>query len=183
MIRSWSTAFILASLAAFLPNAQGQALATATRTGTIQAGVAGMFLNNDYTARKNEGLVVYGDYDFARLFHLYVGAEAEARFGGLISPDDIGENSYLVGPRLSYRRRNLRVYGKILVGRGTIFHDSPTNNTSSSFNLYAGGAGVEYRINRFNIRLIDVEQQKWPNFEPNTLSPLAISVGVAYIIR
>ena len=179
-------AVILASLAAFLPNAAtGQALPTAVKSGTIQAGGAVEYLNNDYSElHHNAGPVIYVDYDFLRVFHLHAGLEAEARFGGIYSPDDIGENTYLIGPRLSYRRGNLNIYAKVLVGRGTIFHNSATNNTSSSFNVFAGGGGVEYRVRqRFNIRFIDVEEQKWPNFEPNTLSPFALSAGVAYIIR
>ncbi len=178
------TLLAIATIVACLPNAiHGQALPTATKSGDIQAGVAVMSLNNDYSVHKDAGLMIYGDYDLLRFFRIEAGAEAEARFGGLYSPDDIGENSYLVGPRFSVRRANLRIYGKVMLGRGTIFHDSNTNNTSSSFNVIAFGGGVEYRVKRrFNLRA-DVEDQKWPNFEPHTLSPLALSAGVAYVIR
>ena len=178
-------ASILASLAAFLPNAAiSQARPTASKSGSVQAGVAGMYLDNDYSVRHNAGPVVYGDYDFLHLFYIDAGLEAEARFGGIYSPDDIGENSYLIGPRLSVRRANLKVYAKVLVGRGTIFHNSISDNTSSSFNDIAYGGGLEYRVKqRFNVRVIDAELQKWLNFYPHILSPFALSAGVAYIIR
>lgn len=180
-----TAAFALASLAAFTPHAvRAQALPTAVKSGTIQAGAGAMYLNNDYTQRKNAGPMIYVDYDFARLFRVNLGLEAEARYGGIYSPDDVGENSYLIGPRVSVRRENLKFYAKLMVGRGTIFHNSNTNNTSSSYNLAALGGGLEYRIKeRFNIRVIDAEAQYWPGFPPNGLAPIALSAGLAYIIR
>lgn len=184
MTRLYPVTFGFAILAASLPSASAQALPTATRNDTIQAGVAAMTLNTDYTTRNTAGLMVFADYDILHLFHLDAGLEGEARFGGLYSPDDIGENSYLVGPRISYRRRRLKLYGKFMVGRGTIFHDAPNNNNSSSFKMIAVGGGLEYRVKQhFNLRVIDVEEQRWPHFPTDGLTPLAISAGVAYIIR
>lgn len=184
MIRPRTLVFIFAVLTAPFAFAHAQALPTATRNATIQAGVAAMSLNTDYTARHTAGLMGFANYDFIHLFHLDGGVEGEARFGGLHSPDDIGENSYLVGPRISYRRRQLKLYGKIMGGRGTIFHDAPNNNNSSSFYLIGAGGGLEYRVKQhFNVRILDVEGQRWRHFPPNGLTPLALSAGVAYIIR
>jgi hypothetical protein len=155
-----------------------QARYTATRSTRIQAGVAGMYLRNDYSEDANKGIVVYGDYDFSR----WVGLEGEARWGGLISPDKIGENSYLAGPRVTYRRHQITGYGKIMVGRGTITNQFTTG--ASSFDLYAYGGGLEYKVgSKFNVRVIDGEFQKWPNFAPHTLSPVAISIGIAYVLH
>ena len=88
----------------------------------------------------------------------------------------------MIGPRFMYHRRKFTVYGKLLVGRTTITNQD--YNLSSSYNAYAFGAGLEYRATRkLNIRAFDVEMQKWPDFEPNTLSPVAMTIGASYIIR
>jgi hypothetical protein len=155
-----------------------QARYTATRSTRIQAGAGAMYLKSDYVDDGNQGVVVYGDYDFSR----WIGLEAEARWGGIISPGKIGENSYLFGPRVTYRRHRITGYGKIMIGRGTITNQ--ITQGASSFNLFAYGGGVEYKLgNKFNLRVIDGEYQKWPDFAPHTLSPVAISIGIAYILH
>ena len=160
----------------------GQAVPTATRSGGIQAGVGITYLNNDYTQDHNGGITAWIDYDFAHLFHTTVGAEAEAHFTGIDSPNDIGENSYFIGPRFVYHfRERTQVFAKILVGRGTISNQD--YNTASTYNAYAVGAGVDYHIARHYRIRGEVEQQKWPDFEPRTLSPLSVTIGVLYVIR
>jgi hypothetical protein len=167
-----------AGLLILAPALHAQAAPSGFYRSHIQAGIGGMYLNNDYTDKGNKGLSIWGDYDFTHL----IGVEVEAHFGGIITPDDIGENSYLVGPRIMYHRRKATVYGKIMLGRGTITNQ--LYNQSSSYNIIpAYGGGLEYRVRHFNIRVVDVELQKWPDFEPNTLSPLAITVGLSYVIR
>ena len=184
MKRTWTFAtFALAGMFALIPALHAQAVYAASESGHIQVGAGGLYLHNDYTNRAAEGISVWGDYDFLRYRRFDIGLEVAAHFGGLNTPDDIGENSYLVGPRLSYRRHRFNVYAKILVGRATITNQ--LLNQSSSYNvLGAYGGGLEYRATRkFNVRAIDLELQKWPDFEPHTLSPVVISVGVSYIIR
>lgn len=169
----------LASLILLAPMLHGQAAPAGIFRSHIQAGAGVMYLNNDYSERSAGGLSVWGDYDFTHLF----GVEFEAHFGGLRTPDDIGENSYLVGPRIMYHRRRFTGYAKLMVGRATITNQ--IYNQSSSYNvLPAYGAGLEYRLShKLNIRLVDFESQRWPDFEPHSLTPLAISVGLMYVIR
>ncbi len=180
----WSrTILALSGLLASIPALHAQAVYAATESTHIQVGAGGLYLHNDYTDRAAEGVSAWGDYDFLNVRRFEVGFEVAAHFGGLNTPDDIGENSYLIGPRVSYHKRRINVYGKLLVGRATItnqlFHLSSTYNVLPAF-----GGGVEYRVSRkFNVRAADIEIQKWPNFEPHTLSPVAISVGVSYMIR
>lgn len=179
-MKKWiQTLFGAAGLLILAPVMQGQAVPTGIFKSHIQAGAGVMYLKNDYTDRGNKGISVWGDYDFTHLF----GVEIEAHFGGIITPDDIGENSYLVGPRIMYHKRKFTGYGKIMVGRGTITNQ--VFNQSSSYNILpAFGGGLEYRVtHNLNIRVVDLELQRWPDFEPNTLSPLAISVGLMYVIR
>jgi hypothetical protein len=108
--------------------------------------------------------------------------EASVHIGSIITPSDIAEDSYMVGPRFVYHRHKITGYAKFIFGRATITNQD--YNLSSSYNAYAFGGGLEYKIaRRINIRAIDFEYQQWPNFEPNTLSPMAITVGASYIIR
>ena len=124
------------------------------------------------------GFSIWGDYDFSK----WVGVEISTHLGEFITPGDITENSYLVGPRVIYRRHKLTAYGKVLVGRATITNQN--FNLSSSYNVLAYGGGIEYKIMRkINIRAIDFELQNWPDFQPNSLSPMAISIGASYIIH
>ena len=184
MKHTWTRKILsLSSLLLLVPALHAQAVYAAKQLFRIQAGVGYLYLDNDYTDRKNQGLAVWADVDFTHFRAVRIGVEGEAHFGGIITPDDIGENSYLVGPRFSYQRRRVNVYGKILLGQATITNQ--LLNQSSTYNVVpAYGGGVEYRLtHNINLRPIDIEMQKWPNFEPNTLSPFSIVVGASYIIR
>lgn len=175
----WSCLLFSPVLLLFLvASSPAQAIFAGTETARIQAGAGGMYLNTDYSGFKNDGLAFWGDYDF----NGFIGLEADAHLGGLIAPGDIGENSYLVGPRLMYRRRRATGYGKLMVGRATITDQAL--NQSSSFNVYAYGGGLEYKVSRkWNVRVVDVELQRWPNFRPSAISPLSLTIGLSYIIR
>ena len=179
-MKKWMQTLLgFASLLILAPVLHGQAAPSGIFRSHIQAGAGVLYLNNDYSDRKNGGISIWADYDFTRL----VGVEVRAHFGGIITPDDIGENSYLVGPRVMYHKRKFTGYADILLGRGTITNQ--LFNQSSSYNIVpAFGGGLEYRVShKLNIRVVDLEIQKWPDFEPHTLSPLAITVGLSYIIR
>jgi len=181
-MKRWTALLVLlAALLYVAPQAGAQAVYTATRKTRIQVGAGALYLKNDYTERANEGVTVWGDYDFSK----YIGLELEGHFGGIRVPDDINENSYLVGPRLSYRRGRLNIFGKVMVGRGTISTQYTSQpNSSASYNMFAGGGGLEYRASRsFNIRVADIEMQNWYAFKPHSLSPLAVSAGLFYVFH
>jgi hypothetical protein len=170
--------FCFVSLMLFVPSLHAQAAYTADKNSRIQAGAGFLYLKPDYVNQSIQGISFWGDYDFWK----FLGAEATVHLGSIITPDDINENSYLVGPRFVYRRHKITGYAKFLFGRATITNTQ--YNLSSSYNLYAFGGGAEYKVSRrINIRAIDFEYQQWPNFEPHTLSPVAITVGASYIIR
>jgi hypothetical protein len=179
MKKKWfSLILFAASLLVLAPTLRAQAVYTATRSTRIQAGVGVEYLQPDYTDKNVIGASVWGDFDFKK----YLGLEASIHIGAINTPDDFSETSYMVGPRLLYRKRNLTGYGKLLAGRATLTNDR--NSQSAGYNAYAFGGGIEYRaLRKLNIRVVDLEIQKWPNFEPNTLSPLVITIGASYIIR
>jgi hypothetical protein len=179
MMKRWSSlVFGFASLLILVPSLHSQAVYTADSRTRIQAGIGVLALNPDYTDAKVVGLSAWGDYDFSR----YVGAEISAHFENIITSTDIAEDSYMIGPRFTYRRRRMTVYAKAMVGRGTITNQ--LYNLSSSYNLYAFGGGLEYKLGRrWNVRVLDFEQEEWINFQPHTLGPTAVTIGLSYIIH
>jgi|HubBroStandDraft_5_1064220.scaffolds.fasta_scaffold407153_1 hypothetical protein len=167
-----------ASLLVLVPSLRAQADYTATKNSRIQAGAGFMYLQPQYVNSNIEGISAWADYDFWK----FLGAEVSVHLGNVITPADINENSYAVGPRFIYHRRKFTGYAKILFGRATI--SNTDLNTSSSYNIYSFGGGLEYKITRrINIRVVDFDYQQWPNFEPSTLTPLAVTIGASYIIR
>jgi hypothetical protein len=178
MMKSLRITMIIVGFCCCLPLLRAQAVYTATRSGRIQAGAGLLYLNNDYTVSGDQGASIWVDGDLNR----FLGLEVEAHLGTIRSPQDIGENSYLIGPRLSLHRGRFTPYAKLMVGRGTIVNDF--RNTSSSYNLFAYGGGVDYRFHgKFSWRAVDFELQNWHGFPPNGLTPYAISSGVMYKIR
>src|SRR5580698_2886533 len=116
-MKKWSSLiFCFASLLVAVPSMHAQAVYTAEQKTRIEAGGGVVILNPDYTLGRMIGFSAWGDYDFSK----YIGLEVTAHFGEFITPGDITENSYFVGPRFSYRRRKLTAYGKVLVGRASI---------------------------------------------------------------
>jgi hypothetical protein len=176
--KMFSLIVVIAGVLALAPSLYAQADYTANKTSRFQAGAGYLFLKPDYVNTNIQGISFWGDYDFLR----HVGVEAVVHLGDIITPSDINENSYMVGPRFMLRRHKFTGYAKFIFGRATITNTD--FNLSSTYNAYAYGGGIEYRAARkINVRAFDFEYQQWPNFEPNTLSPIAITVGASYIIH
>lgn len=158
-----------------------QAVPTASRVGSIQAGVGGYLADPDFGQSKIKGMTFYGDYNFLEHF----AGEAEIHYTGFSSTNPT-ENSYLFGPRFILRHKKLQGYAKVMFGVG---HFSLTVNgvqdpNTGTYFEYAIGGGIEYQATRhFNIRLFDYEAQKWPYFGRSGLSPLGGSIGLAYTFR
>ena len=156
--------------------AHAQAVPTASRWGTLQLGTGATLVSTDYTPEKAEGVTVYGDFDFTR----HIGIEGDIHFGSLITPADLGEDSYLLGPRFVARHGRFSGYGKVLFGVGRLNYQYTNNTSSYTYKVFAFGGGVDIRATRsINIRAIDVELQKWPGYI-NGLSPIVTTIGVAY---
>lgn len=161
--------------------AHAQAVPTASKAGTLQIGAGGTYISTDYTPEKAKGVTVYGDYDFTK----HIGIEGDIHFGSIITPGDLGEDSYLLGPRFLVRRGRFTPYAKVLFGVGRLnyqpgFPGIPTSTVSYTYKIYSLGAGVDFRAtSRINIRAIDVEFQKWPGYR-NGLTPIVTTIGVAY---
>ena len=176
----WKTLLCLICALSLSPSVLGQASPTATRRGAIQVGVAATTFSLDYGEGREEGIMVYGDIDFNR----HIGVEALYRNVSLITPRDIGENHFMVGPRFHLERGIFAPYAKVLIGRSTINFQQGYNVTaySNSYLSYGLGGGLDIHATRhINIRAIDFEYQRWPNFPPHGLTPYGASIGAAYV--
>ena len=167
-------------LLAFCPqHARGQKVYAAIGPGSfIQVGATGSLAQNPYGQRYLGGETLFVDA------HLYrkIGVEADATFLNL--HQDLGQKqtTYLIGPRYSIFTRNLRPYGKFLVGRGE--YTFPYNYARGSYFVMSPGGGVDYRVHnsRFTFRLVDLEYQIWPGFSYGPLHSLSASAGLAFTV-
>ncbi len=158
-------------------NSHAQAVPTASRNGTLQLGAGVTFDSTDYTPEMTKGVSVYGDFDFTK----HIGVEGDIHFASIVAPGDVGEDSYLFGPRYVVRRNRISAYAKAVFGIGRLNYQFDTSpHSSATYKIYAFGGGVDIKATRsINIRAIDVEFQKWPGYG-NGLSPIVTTIGVAY---
>jgi hypothetical protein len=157
-----------------------QAIPTATRALQIQAGGEVSLSTLDYGDGYEKGFSLYADADLTR----FLGAEFTFHDANIITPHDIGEDSYLIGPTVHINRGRFRPYGKVLFGIANLkFAEGYYASASSqSYGVFALGGGLDIHIKRhINIRAIDFEYQDWPGFPPHGLTPYAYSAGAAYV--
>lgn len=158
-----------------------QAVPTAARGGSLQLGAGYSFANPDYGQKKIQGFTIYGTYNFTR----HWGIEGDIHHISVVTPLDIGEDSYLLGPRYSFHFGRFSPYAKGLLGLGQFKTDydpgSMKINRTYTLKMYSLGGGVDMRATRhWNIRLADFEYQSWPGFAPNGLTPYVFTFGAAY---
>jgi len=154
-----------------------QAAPTASRAGDLQVGGGFSNANTDYVPNRVNGGTAYVDFDFYRHF----GIEGEFRFLK-DSPTNIYEKTYEIGGRYSrtYRTR-YQPYGKLLYGRG-VFNFAYNGQTTANlaYNMFAGGAGLDYKLLPYLTLRGDFEYQHWMNFPPNGLAPTVFTIGAAF---
>jgi hypothetical protein len=160
--------------------AHAQAVPTASRPGVVQLGGGITYVQPDYSTASDKGPYFYVGYDFLS----HVGLELNVHFASIVAPDDIGEDSYMVGPRFILRHKRFEPYAKAMVGVGVInlqFDNSP--HSKSAHLAYGFGGGLDLRATRhINVRCFDFQAQTW-SYHPHTLSPYVYSAGVAYVFR
>ncbi len=171
----------LALLGALSANAFAQAVPTATRSGTAQVGAGVSLGSPDFGTRYIKGISLFGDLDFGA----HLGAEADAHLVSYITPTDIGQDTFLVGPRYTYRRKRLNFYGKALFGLGEFqYQYDNIPHFHESYFVYAFGGGLDINLSRhYVLRAVDFESQRWPGYRQNGLTPYVTTFGVAYAFR
>lgn len=159
-------------------HSHAQAVPTASRAGIAQLGAGWTFAKPDYGQKNIQGFSIYGTFDFTR----HWGVEGDVHRTSLITPNDTGEDSYLLGPRYVVRHNRFAPYGKALFGFGRFkyqYDNAP--HTTYTYKIYSLGAGLDYRATEhINVRAIDFEYQKWPGFPTSGLTPILFTFGAAY---
>ena len=109
-----------------------------------------------------------------------IGVEFEARRLNFHTSEDVKENTYLAGVKISTNPRSLRPYVKLLAGRGTL--DFPFHYAVGSYFVVAPAAGLDWHLgaSRWSVRVADFQYQIWPQFSFGELHPYGISSGVSY---
>lgn len=144
----------------------------------MQIGAGWSVANPDYAQRDVQGISIYGDLDFKH----HLGVEGDIHRASIITPTNIGVDSYLLGPRYIYHRNRFSPYAKVLFGLGRFkykFENAP--EAAYTYKIYAFGGGLDIRATRrINVRAIDFEYQKWPGYPAHGLTPLVYTFGAAY---
>jgi hypothetical protein len=154
---------------------------TAVAKGLFQVGGGYSMAMPDYGQRNVQGFTGFADFDFRPHF----GVEAEYHYISIVTPDDLGENSFLFGPRFVYPRGRFSVYGKALIGFGDLViqevQDNPEGG-AGTYLAYGFGGGLDIRVGKhIVVRAIDAEYQHWSL--GNGLTPIVFTVGAAYRFR
>ncbi len=154
-----------------------QAAPAAEKTGGLQAGVGYVHGHPDYSPANFNGFTVFGDVDLFKHF----GIEAEFHRIAINTDVSISEKTYEVGGRYRYPIGRFSPYIKVLGGAGTFnFNTSPQNGT---YTMYAGGGGVDFRVQRRITFRVDYEYQRWGSFPPRGLQPSIATIGAAYTFK
>lgn len=181
MLKTLMTIGSLAGVLSIATAVHAQAMPTAVAKGTLQAGGGYSLAMPDYGNKNVQGFTAFADFDFRPHF----GVEAEYHYISAFTPSDLGENSFLVGPRVVYPRGRFSIYGKGLIGIGDLVIQEAADNPeggAGTYLAYGFGGGVNIRVTKhIVVRAIDAEYQHW-NLGTG-LTPMAYTIGVAYRIR
>jgi hypothetical protein len=179
--------FLSLSLVTMLPSAlHAQATPAATRGGMAQVGAGYTFSNEDeYPGKHLQGASIYGTFDLNN----HLGIEGDVHMASVFkSYFNYKETSYDAGLRWAEHYRKFSPYAKGLVGFGHSSAVTPQQivggSTPGSYFLFGLGGGLDYSLSdKFNVRVVDFEYQRWPNFPPHGLTPPLFTFGVAYRLR
>ncbi len=179
--------FLSLSLVTMLPSRlHAQATPAATRGGMAQVGAGYTYSNEDeYPGKHLQGMSIYGTFDLNN----HLGIEGDVHMASVFkSYFNYKETSYDAGLRWTEHYRKFSPYAKGLVGFG---HSTAVNSrqivggsTPGSYFLFGLGGGLDYSLSdKINVRVVDFEYQRWPNFPPHGLTPPLFTFGVAYRLR
>jgi hypothetical protein len=180
MLKKILTIGTLTAALSFSSTGHAQALPTATAGGALQAGAGWSYANPDYGQKKIQGVTAFADLDFAQ----HLGVEAEYHYISLVTPTDLGENSFFFGPRFILPYNRFSLYAKVLIGIGDIaiqeVQDNPQGG-AGTYLAYGAGGGIDYRFGRHFVARGDFEYQHWSYL--SGLTPTVATVGIAYRFR
>jgi hypothetical protein len=178
-------AFAVAATALTSSSAHSQAMPAASRPGLLQAGITYSSGNNDELDKRITGGSIYATFDWSE----HIGVEVNAVFLTFNTPQDLGQEMYLIGPRYVYRYKDrYQPYIKLQAGIGKMVAEEPYASeypgTPGSYGVFSFGGGLDIKIPyNLTVRAINYDYEMWPGFQPHGLSPTVVSFGIAYHIR
>lgn len=155
-----------------------QAVPTASRRADLQVGVGFTNASSDYLPNRINGGAAYFDFGFTP----HLGIEGVFHFVKDERGSDIYEKTYEIGGRYYRTYSRFVPYGKIMYGRGVFNFPSYTGypHANLAYNLFAAGAGFDYKIlSHLNAR-VDFEYEHWLGFPQNGLNPKLFTLGLGY---
>jgi opacity protein-like surface antigen len=170
LIRRIALSLLLGGATAVL----GQAIPTASRTADAQIGVGYTLAKPDYFPDNFPGFAIYADLDF----NLHLGVEAEFHQVYSTAGDKSFERTYDIGARYFRTYGPLVPYVKAMYGRGTLQY--PFGGAELGYNMFAGGAGADFKVTDYLHVRAEYEYQKWLSFPNGGFHPQLITIGVAY---
>ena len=175
----------IAGIAFTSSSAHSQAMPGASRPGLLQAGFTYSNGNSDELMQRITGGSIYATFDFSE----HLGVEFNATLLTVVTPQDLGQEMYMIGPRYVYRVADrYEPYMKIQAGIGKMVAEEPYASvypgTPGTYGAFSFGGGLDIKVPyNLTVRAINFDYYMWPGFQPHGLSPSVISVGVAYHIR
>jgi len=179
LLNHWTSksALIVGVLAAASAVAPAQAIVAAQRGAEIAPFVSTTMLSPDWGGKNDYGYTLGVDY--TRFIRSIVQPSIEARFTSATGPV-VNEHSFTGGLKLQATIHRVHPYATLLVGQGDIIFVHPVGNYLSDNSIvYSLGAGAEFPIARSLRARVDFTHQTW-NLDPNGLTPVTYSIGVAY---
>jgi opacity protein-like surface antigen len=180
MLKTLMTIGSLAGVLSLASVGHAQALPTATGRGSLKVGAGWSYAEPDYGQKSIQGGTIYADLGLSP----HIGAEAEYHYIALITPTDLGENSFFIGPRFVLPRGRYSLYAKALIGIGDIaiqeVQDNPQGG-AGTYLAYGIGGGLDYRVADHWVARADFEYQHWSYL--TGLTPAVFTVGAAYRFR
>lgn len=153
-------------------------------SGQIGAGFS--FAKPDFGPKYIKGFSGYADFDI----HNRIGIEADVQFDNIFTPTDIGQKSYMLGPRFVLVRQGMesrpdfmKFYVKATGGLAQFQYQQGRYRSTGDDNYaaFALGGGIDLHVApHLNVRAGDIEWQDWPSFYNKGLTPITATFGAAY---
>jgi hypothetical protein len=175
--RAVTSALVLGSALVVTVHGNAQALPSVDRGAELSTFVLATSINPDYGQTRNLGYSV--GFDYTRFLPGLVQPSLELRYTHA-NGRTVNEQAILGGLRLQSTIRNVHPYFLLMAGRGVIaFNFFNGSSSSNDAMVYAFGGGADLNVGRLWKVRADFSSQHW-NLDPSTLTPSAISVGIAY---
>jgi opacity protein-like surface antigen len=151
-----------------------QAIPTASRAGDAQIGIGYSIGKPDYAPQNFQGVTAYADFDFRP----HLGVEAEFHQINNTNGYQSFQRTYEIGGRYLRTYGPLAPYVKAMIGHGQF--EYPYGETEAGYTMYAGGAGLDFKLSAYLRVRGEYEFQKWTSFPNGGLTPQIVTIGVAY---